>query len=476
MLWCVIALLLAALIGVVLVRTLRFQPRTTEPVKQVLAEVDAERAARNLSALVQCRTISHANPAEDDAAEFDRLESILPSLYPNVHRICERELLPQRAMIYRWKGYSAENPLVLTAHYDVVAVDESAWSKPPFSGSIEEGAIWGRGTLDTKCTLAAMLDAAEDLIAEGFQPSNDIYFCFGGNEEVSGGGAAAIVDTLEKRGVKPRMVLDEGGAIVEKVFPGVRKPCALIGVAEKGNVNYELAVHSDGGHASAPPRWSPVDRLARACMRLHDKPFPMRVTKPAALMLDALPRESNFAYRMIFANLWLFAPVLDRLCRKSGGELNALLRTTLAFTRMRGSDAANVIPTTASLTINARILPGETVEGIRAAMSKRIADEHVEVRYLYGTEPSSRTSELEEMRGLAVTIREIYPDVLVAPYLMIAGSDARRYERICSSVYRFSGMPLSGEERRMIHGMDEHIPVAKQADAVRFFRRVLQSH
>ena len=471
--WLILALLLAVA-AVVAVRTARFKPAPEEAVVSVRPEVDADGAAMRLSRLIQCRTESHADEAEDDAAEYAKLEALLPELYPTVHKVCTREKIGRRGLLYRWRGQTDEAPIILTAHYDVVPAEDAEWKRPPFAGEIADGMIHGRGTLDTKCTLCAILEAAEALLNEGFTPARDVYLCFGGNEEIMGYGASEIVDALQTRGVRPAFVLDEGGAIVEKVFPGVRQPAALIGVAEKGSVNYQLECLSEGGHSSAPPTRSPVDRVARACVRIHDKPFPFRVTKPASMLFNGLACHSTPLYRMIFANLWLFGPVLNLLCRKSGGEMNALLRTTIAFTRMQGSASANVLPPRATMTLNARVLQGESIDGVRAALVRRAGDPKISVTVLSGSEPSG-CSDVEGFACIRRAIREVYPGVLVSPYLMIASSDARYYEKLCGYVYRFSGMALSAEERHMIHGLDERLPVAKLADTVRFYRRVLEN-
>ena len=473
LLWICLAAL-AALLCVLVVRALRFHAPREDDLYTAEIAVDAQAAAQALSALVRCKTVSHADRAEDDAEEFEKLEALLPTLYPLVHRTCTRETVPARALMYRWAGKTAENPLVLTAHYDVVPADPQGWERDPFSGEIAEGIIHGRGTLDTKCTLAAIMTAAETLIGKGFTPERDVYFCFGGDEEVMGGGAVALAAALEGRGVRPMMVVDEGGAIVENVFPGVSTPCALIGIGEKGSVNYTATALSKGGHSSAPPASTPVDTVAKACLRIQKHPFPFRVTEPARQMIDHLARHSTFAYRLIFANLWAFKPLLDLLCRKSGGELNALFRTTVAFTVMRAGEAVNVLPSSAALTMNARVLPGETPEGTLAALRRKVKDTRVTVAQVNGFGPSACSAvDGEGYAALCKSIREVYPGVLVSPYLMIAASDARRYEGICEHVYRFSGMPLSLAERRMIHGVNEQIPVAKQADAARFFMQVM---
>ena len=466
--------LLITIIIVLCVRTLKFKPHPQTCVPQTPAEIDANKAALDLADMIRYKTISHADASLDDDSEFLKFEMLLPSLFPNVFRTCEYERLNFRALMFRWKGATEAAPVVFMAHFDVVSANEAEWSKPAFDGIIEKGEIWGRGALDTKSTLLSVLSAAETRIAEGFVPERDYYFCFGGDEEVLGGGAPSIVDELEKRGIRPCMVLDEGGAIVDNVFPGVKKSCALIGIGEKGNWNLKLKSVSKGGHASAPPADSPVDILAYACRKIHDHPFKFRITPPAKEMLNNLAPHSTFLYRMIFSNLWLFKPVLNLLTKKQGGELNALMRTTVAYTMTSGSSGANVLPSSASLTMNIRLLEGDTRESALERIKKLVNNSSIEYLPLTGSDPS-KSSPTDSMGYIAIerAIKESFPDVLVSPYLMIAGSDSRHYLRICDNVYRFSGMYLSSEEREMIHGKDERISVEKLADTIRFYYRLI---
>lgn len=471
--WIILVLLLA-LIAVIAYRALRFTPKAENKPAPVNESADADRVGASLAEIVRFKTVSHPDASLDDEAEFLKLEKRLRELYPKTTEKCGCEKIGARGLLFRWEGKNDGSPLILTAHYDVVPAEGSEWSKDPFSGEITDGAVWGRGTLDTKCTLISAIEAVEELISEGYTPERTVYLCFAGDEEVMGGGAEAIVTELEKRGVKPYMVLDEGGAIVENVFPGVKTPCALIGVAEKGSANYRITARGTGGHASAPLRVTPVDRVACAVARIHSKPFGFRVSKPAAMLFDSLARHSTLLYRIIFANLWLFLPVLKLVCR-NGGEMNALMRTTLAFTEMQGSEAANVLPQTASVTVNARILPGDTRKSVFEKMKRSARDEKIEISLLGGSDPSGCSpADADTFGAVRRAIGEVYPSVLVSPYLMIACSDARHYESICPSVFRFSGMPLSSAERRMIHGVDEHISVKTLADTVRFYKRLIK--
>jgi carboxypeptidase PM20D1 len=317
--------------------------------------------------------------------------------------------------------------------------------------------------------------AAEHLIGEGFVPEQDIYFAFSGGEEVNGLGAVHIVDWFEAQGITPSMVVDEGGAVVENVFPGVSAPCGMIGIAEKGMMNVEYTTLSGGGHASAPKPKTPVDTLARACRRLVENPFKAHLTPPVAKMFDTLGRHSTFVYRMIFANLWLFGGVLDMICKKSGGELNALMRTTVAFTQMSGSTAVNVIPPKATLVSNIRLNPMDTMDTAKAYIEKTIADDAVQVNVLDGVNPSriSRT-DCAGWKRVATAVASTWRGCIVSPYLMVQCSDSRHYGRISDRVYRFSAMDLTSEERATIHGNNERIRLDCACRAVEFYIRLMR--
>jgi len=314
-LYCFLGLI-ALLLLVVLVRTAMFRPKKDMAAETVPVEFDRDAAVRALQKLIQCRTVSYYDHALEDDEAFEKLIGLLPVLYPTVWEKCALTRLPDRGLLFCWHGKKQDAPAVMMAHYDVVPVEEENWEKPPFAGIIEDGVLWGRGSLDTKVTFNGILSAAEHLLQEGFEPEQDIYFAFSGGEEVNGEGAVHIVNWFAEHHVQPALVVDEGGAVVENVFPGVKVPCGLIGIAEKGMMNLTLSVSSAGGHASAPKPHTPIGILSKACCRLEDTPFPMRLSKPAAEMFDTLGRHSTFLFRMIFANLWLFSGAIDLLGKK----------------------------------------------------------------------------------------------------------------------------------------------------------------
>ena len=480
MLWLWILLgavgaLLAAFIAVILVRTALFRPPKEKRPASESAPCDEQKAVEDLAAMVRCKTVSDTDESKEDEAEFEKFEKLLPERFPEVHRVCSFEKLGRRSLLFRWQGKDSSVCRVLMAHYDVVSAEESMWHKPPFAGVLENGVLWGRGTLDTKGTLNGVLQAAETLIKSGFVPKNDIYMAFSGNEETNGEGAPAIVRYFRQKGIRPALVCDEGGAVVENVFPGVKSPCALVGIAEKGLCNIRFSVAGNGGHASAPPPHTAVGRLSRACARVEASPFKGRLSKPAKEMFDTLGRHSGFLYRMIFANLWCFKGLLDKICKKTGGELNALMRTTVAFTQMSGSKGMNVLPPYAEMVANLRIMCGETVQGAEEYLKKTVADDGVKLETVYGMDPSRiSATEGEAWEMMKTAIQTTWTDALVSPYLMLACSDSRHYGAISDHVYRFSAMALSKEERGEIHGNDERIPVETIVKTVQFYIRLIR--
>ncbi len=470
------ALSLIALLAIVLVvRALMFKPKRLSKEASGAVFINADKAVSDLAEMIKCKTVSDRNHDLEDEAEFVKFKTLLPTLFPSVYQECEYIEVGQRAILLRWSGRSHTEPTVLMAHYDVVSADEKKWQKPPFEGIIENGVLWGRGTLDTKGTLNGILQAAETLIKEGFVPQSDIYFAFGGDEEINGHGASDIVELFRERGITPALVCDEGGAVVENIFPGVNRQCALIGIAEKGMLNVEYSVSCGGGHSSSPEAVTPIGRLSRACVALEKKPFKFNITPAAAQMFDILGRHSTFLYKLIFANLWFFSPLLNLITRKSGGELNAIVRTTVAFTQMEGSRGMNVIPPYARMASNLRLLPGDTKESALQRIRAVVADEKIQIREIDGMDPSVVSdTECEGYERIRAAVTETWQDAIVSPYLMFACSDSRHWGRISNKVYRFSAMALSSEERATIHGNDEKIPVGSIVKSVEFYIRLIK--
>ncbi|HUW70803.1 MAG TPA: M20/M25/M40 family metallo-hydrolase [bacterium] len=467
---------IAGVMLVVIVRALMIKAPAARPERPATLWVDAELAARHLSALVRIPTVSSRDTGGWEPARFKELIELLPELYPETHRALARTIVRDYSLLYRWQGVTHDKPLALMAHYDVVPADPDGWTRGPFSGDIHDGRVWGRGTLDTKCTMVCAFEAVEALVKQGFVPAHDVYLAFGHNEEIGGDGATGIVSHLEALGIRPALVLDEGGAVVSGIFPGIARPMAMLGVAEKGVTDIELSVMSQGGHASTPPRRGAAWRLARAITRLEARPFAMRFPVATRVMFSRLAPHASFGLRLVLANLWLFEPLLLRVFAASGGELNALCRTTTAVTMLEGSAAANVLPAVAKAVVNVRVAIGQTAETAAAHLANVIADPLVAMRVLLPGDPSP-VSELEggHFDALTRTVTEVYPDAIIAPYVVLGGTDARHFCAISRNVYRFSPFELSKAERASMHAVNEAIPVASLAKGVEFYTRLIRN-
>lgn len=473
--WLIIPALIIIFLAVLVIRALMFNPQKQEKKQAEEIVFNKEKAVEDLRQMVMCKTVSNINSELEDKAEFEKFKKLLIDNFPNINKTCSLTYMGKSGILYHWKGKTDKDPAILMSHYDVVPVTQELWEKDAFAGIIEDGVLWGRGTIDTKNTLCGVMESAENLIAQGFVPERDIYFAFSGDEEISGDTAPTMVQWFKDNGITPSIVLDEGGAVVEKVFPGVDKPAALIGIGEKGMAQIELVLDGQGGHASTPPPHTPVGVLAKAVCNVENNPFEFQLTKPVSEMFDTLARHSTFVYKLIFSNLWCFKPILNMICKKSGGEMNAMVRTTCAFTMMQGSKATNVIPPYSMVSANLRLLGNNTVEYAKEQITKKINNSNIEVNVVMGQNPSIYSdTACEGWEKLKTAVSKAWPEAIVSPYLMMACSDSRHYNKISDKVYRFSAMALSKEERSSIHGNNERIPLETITKTVEFYIHLIK--
>ena len=473
---------LLILVAVLAIRAARLESRQPAWEDVSLAQVDAQRPAENLSNAIRHRTISFFDSDRRDRRAFLGFHSFLRETFPAVRRALDRELVGELSLLYRWLGSDESlEPVLLLAHQDVVPVPPDAvdsWTHPPFSGAIADGFVWGRGTMDDKSSLMAILEAVERLLDAGFAPRRTVFLAFGHDEEVGGAaGASAIAETLEGRGVRAAFVLDEGSAVLEAgVVGGIDSPLALVGVAEKGYLSVELSVKAAGGHSSMPPPTTAVGTLATAIYRLERNPMPTRLEGTTQQLFEYLGPEFPFHYRLLFANLWLFRPVLEWRLAKDP-PTNAMLRTTTAATMIEGSPKDNVLPSYARAVVNFRILPGDNVQAVLAHVRRVVDDPRVAVEPLRLRREPTTPSDVEspDFQLLARTIREVFGPIPVAPNLVLGGTDARHYERVSPDLYRFSPIRVSREDVSRAHGIDERLSVSSHAQAIRFFMRLIRN-
>ncbi len=473
--WIILAAI-SALIAVLLIRAAMFTPKNANYPAREEITVDSGTAVHHLAQMVRIPTVSNENEQLVDETQFEKFRSLLCEMYPAVHQKCMPKYIGTKGILFHWTGKSSASPTVLMAHFDVVPVEEGEWAHPPFCGEVFDGELWGRGTLDTKITMLGTLEAAEKLINDGFVPENDIYMAFGGDEEVAGHGSVDIVDYFKKNGITPALVIDEGGAVVQGVFPGVKEPMAVVGIGEKGVVNINITARGMGGHASHPVLPSTVGTMCQAVVNCESHPMPAHITLPFREMVKAVGPYSGFGLKIVFANLWCFGGLICTFANKLGSEMNAMLRTTFAFTQAKGSLQNNVMANEATAGLNVRMVNNDTAESTKKYLEKCIDNKNVDVKIVMAREASPYSStEGKNWDKLSAAISNTWQGCIVAPYLMIACSDSRNYNGFCKDIYKFSAMALTAEQRGLIHNSNERIAVSEIAKTVEFYLRLEKS-
>lgn len=473
-----VLVIVLVLLAVAVTRTLMVESRqvTADPAPALAFDINA--AADRLAQAVRIRTVTHTDQRKDDLQTFEALFTHLEASFPGVHRTLTRERVAGRNLLYTWAGSDPSlPPLLFLAHTDVVpAVDPSAWTHPPFSGHRADGFIWGRGTIDDKNGVLALLEAVEALIAEGLSPKRTILLAFGGDEETLGGGARALAAHLKAKGVSPMLILDEGGIISDGIVPGVAPPVALVGIAEKGYLSLKLTAKGHGGHASMPPPMTAAGRVARAVSRLEANPFPMRIDGGAALFMAWMAPEMAFKERLAFRNQWLLTPIIKGIYAKKKSTA-ALLRTTTAVTMLSGGPKENVLPQEAWAVINFRILPGETRDSVEARVKRVVDDPDIEIsRRPMGGEPSPLSDPNKPgFKLLHKSIAQVAPKTIVTPYLTVGATDARAYVGLSDQVLRFGAVRLESEDLGRLHGVDERIAEADYAQQIRLYAQLIRN-
>ena len=469
-----ILFLLLLIVAVVLFRTLRLKP--TEA-KTANIELDnshrAREYGRRLSKLIQKETISSRN--NQDLEKFYEFHKEIESLFPKVHKNCEKHEFKGN-LLFHWKGKGTHEPILLMSHQDVVEAT-GEWKHDPFSGYIDEkGAVWGRGSVDTKASLFCILSAVEELIWEGYEPECDVYIASSCTEEISGEGAPLIAKYLKDQGVHLALLMDEGGMIVEEPVGGVKGLYGMVGVVEKGYGDVKIIAKSNGGHASAPKKNTALVRLGKFMTYIDNKsPFKAKLTPTVREMFRRMAPNMTFPMRMIFANLWLFEGLLLKALPMISPAAAAMTRTTMAFTTAKGSAGLNVLPQEAFVTANMRFIHHQPNKEC-FAMLKDIGEKFdVEVEALYNDEPCPivdfRSKEFKLIEEVAA---QIYPGVGICPYTMTGGTDAKFYKDICENSMRFAPIYIDAQQYSSIHGLNENIYQGALPKAVDFYKLLIK--
>ena len=460
-----VCLLLAAL-----VKTLLSKNQTSD----YIAPDDDDRSmmlARKLAEMVRCDTTSYKNCGEWD--NFASFHKVLEAQFPLVHQKLERTVIDGN-LLYYWKGKKGAKPILLMSHQDVVPA-EGRWKYPPFSGEIAEGKVWGRGASDTKASLMAFFQAAEELLAEGCVPECDVYLASSCTEEWGGDGGPKLVKELKRRGVELFLVCDEGGGIITEPIGGVKGNYAMVGVFEKGKADVRLTARSIGGHSSAPPKHSPIERLAAFVTDVEKhRPFRRRFLPEVSAMFKRLAPYAPFGLKLVMGNLWLFGPVMKPILGSISAQAGAMLQTTIAFTMQSGSDAYNVLPQEATLGANLRFIPHQGMEESLSILRK-LAEKHgLEMEVVSGNDYSDPV----DINGEAFTqveqvIHKTFPGLAVSPYVMTGATDAYFYQEICESCIRFAPVIFGPEQMQGMHGLNENIEHNCLPGAVDFYKNLI---
>lgn len=475
----ILLLVLAGLLGLFLfllliavIKTL-LTPSKTSTYTANEDEAESLELAKKLSEMIQYDTTSHRGVAEVE--KFEGFHKVLERLFPLVHEKLERTDIDGN-LLYYWKGKSSEKPILLMSHQDVVPA-EGEWKYPPFSGEIADGKVWGRGASDTKCSVMAFFEAVERLLAEGFVPPQDVYLASSCTEEWAGDGAPKIVKELQRRGVELHLLCDEGGGIISEPIGGVHGNFAMVGIFEKGKADVRFTAHSNGGHASAPPKNTPIARLSAFVTQIErHSPFKKQISPQVVAMFGALAPYAPFGLKLLFGNIWLFRPLLKAVLPAVSAQAGAMLKTTVAFTMASGSDACNVIPQEATLAANMRFIPHEG-EKESLAIMRRLSEKYgLEMEILH----SNDYTEPVDIHGSAyktveTVIEKTFPGLASSPYVMTGATDAQFYQPICKNCIRFAPVIYTPEQMKGMHGLNENIEYSCLPGAVRFYENLIRA-
>ncbi len=473
----VFTLLLAV---VLVVRTLRYTRHHGEKNRNVPGDFDIDEAAERLSEAISYETVSTQGLDDFNKDAFLNMHRFLEKSFPNIHQTLKKEVINKYSLLYTWQGkYPHLKPVMFTCHIDVVPIEpgtEKDWKHPPFEGIISEGYIWGRGAMDVQGGVLSILEAAEHLIETGFEPDRTIYLGFGHDEEVDGHhGAFAIGKLLQEREVELEFLLDEGTPIVHNILPDLPNPVALVAVAEKGYLSLELSTVAEGGHSSVPQGLTSIAVLSEAIHKLENNPIRGKVDGLVKRTMEAIGPQMPLPYRIIMANLWLFRGLVKRELDRMPAT-KAAMSTTIATTIFESGIKENVLPTQARAIVNFRIHPNDSIESVIKHVRKAINDPRIEINELSGSINPSHVSDVEQpaFKLLRKTIKNVFPEVVVAPTLMVGATDARHYSALTSNIYRF--LPLRADESDLdrVHGTNERLSKHNYHEMIFFYTKLIK--
>ncbi|MBQ2668616.1 MAG: M20/M25/M40 family metallo-hydrolase [Clostridia bacterium] len=475
MIGIIIAAVVLIFVAVLLIRTVSLKPTEALNAKVELdTSARAEQYGREFASIIRHETIS--SRFDDSREKFYQLHETLEELFPNIHAKCEKNVF-NGSLLFKWEGKKEHDPILFMSHHDVVEAG-GTWEHEPFSGDIDEkGRVWGRGAVDTKASLFCMLTAVEELIAEGYEPACDVYIASSCTEEYSGDGAPATVRYLQEKGVRLAFVMDEGGMIIEEPIAGVKGVYGMVGVVEKGYGDLKFIARSGGGHASAPKKNTPLVRLGKFMADMDKKsPFTAKLTPTVKEMFRRTAPNMNFGMKLIFANMNIFAPLLEKLLPSISSVAGAMIRTTLAFTTAKGSDGLNVLPQEAYVTGNMRFIQHQDAEESIKLISGIAKKYDLETEVIYSDAACPVVDYKSHAFGLVEKVAaEVYPGVQICPYVMTGGTDAKYYQAVSDNCLRFAPLYIDQQQYGSIHGLNENIYAGTLPMGVDFYKNMIRN-
>lgn len=475
--WICVAGLFVAFILFLVIRTLLVRVKPLPKEEFTPEDISEKQLGERLSEAVKIPTVTVLD-GNGSYEPFLQFHAFLEKTYPNIFGAAEKTLINGYSLILKIDG-SDKNllPACFLSHQDVVPAPKEGWETEPFGGEIIDGFVYGRGSLDMKGHLIALMEGLEKILERKGKPVRSIYLCFGHDEEITGkDGARMIVEHLYAQGVRMEYVVDEGGAIMDGGLLGVNGKIALIGTCEKGYVDYVLTATKDGGHASSPKKRSSVDAIAEAVYDLSHLPMKSYWSKPIKETFRTLAPFMKFPYKLLFVNSDVLGPLLRWLLSKVNPVTNSIVRTTFAFTQLQGSSAPNVIPVTSKAVVNVRINIGQTQKEVKEYIQKVVGKEITVTELNPGFDPTPVSETKGEIYEIILkSVAEVFDGYIPAPYPFIAASDAKHYYKICDKVYRFGPIEMGVDDQNRIHADNERCNIASATRGAQFFARLIEN-
>ena len=475
-LWCVLGAL-ALLCLVFVIRALMVKDTAEQPEAYEKPTIDLDAAVKKVQGAIRIPTISIVDETSPGQPFYD-LQEYLETTFPLFHKTAQKRVVNEYGLMYRIEGSDTQlKPAMFMGHQDVVPPQEEGWKHPPFSAEIEDGCIWGRGSFDMKSQLVSIFEATEMHLRAGKMPQRTMYFCFSYDEEVAGNGAKAMCKVLAQEGVEFEFIFDEGMTPLDASMIGLEGPLAMVGVCEKGWVNAKITAKGNAGHAAMPPKETTAVSLAKAVVKLNKHQMKARFTPAVNMLIKSVCPKASFKFKLLMANADILRPLLKPVLLKISPATAAMLRTTMAFTVLHASDAANVMPDESYAIVNCRVNLGEKVEDVKTHMQKVLGKKY-EIELLEpGQHEPTGMSDLDSFgwRMMQKSVAEVFPGGVTAPFPFVAGTDSKFYDSLTTCTMKFSPHVTDAKYRAGMHNVNEYFKVSDVESDIQFYYRFMQN-